>query len=405
MWIEEMGVEISCGMGWIPSIERFLEVIKVIDDHAGMPGSVHSIKAIGGDIQIDMVLPTCECEQSILQLAMTEWLSHICEVCGHEGTQEEDRVRCEKHRDDDLSKLCSVKPVSEPGIPIFKKSALISSTISGGFWLAEYRLPSRILPPYETGRVIDQTSTHFEIQCDKETGRAKIAAAKSRKDMHLTFLDVESYNALYATGVMQEVDVSSYPELERISLEVDERRKISRREAYKRYISSHTIENTERIRARERNFIRKLLEEFEAGPEAPYITGRSALRLIPPDKFEEASFEASSVLVAGMHTRSTWKLLGNEGLYESPHGVKRAGAILPKPLVANHERALFDELYDASLSGRGMEIDELEGIDGDQVESWIMESSISGPTKLEMLRMLREIVPMEESYVSANSNL
>lgn len=406
MWIEEMGVEISCGMGWIPAIERFLEVVRVIDDHNGGMGSVHSIKAVDGDVQIDMALPVCDCEQAIIQSAMTEWLSQICEVCGHHGTQEEDKVRCEKHKNDDLSKLCSIKPVNEPGIPVFKKGIFVVGTMSEHFWFAEYRLPSRLLPPYETGRIIDQTETPFDIECDRETGRAKVLAAKHRKDMHLTFLDIESYNALYASTTVREVDVSNYPELERISLDVDEHRRITRREAYKRYLKSRTLEHSESIKARERNFIKKLLEEFSAGPEAPYITGRAALRLIPPDKFTEASYEASPVIVSGMHTNSTWSILGNEGLYESLHAVKKAGAILPKPLVANHERALFDELYDAVEKGVDeLSIDELEGVDSDQVEEWIMESSISGPKKLGMLKMLREVMPGEESYVSANSNL
>lgn len=390
MWVEEMGVEIKCGLGWIPAIENFLEVVRAIEDYNGISNTVHSIKAISGDLQIDFSLPVCDSEEAILSTIMGEWTSRLCEICGHSGKFENDQVRCEKHKDSDPSVLSSVKTISEPGIPVFKKGAFVVCKTSGdGFWFADYRFPDRFLPPHETGSVVDQTESPFDILCDQELGRKKVLAAKYQEDMHLLFLDAESYNKLYP--VSKPVIVKSYPQLNKLYMDGDELKKITRREAYRQYLKNHELIEIETMQPKERRFVKQLIQEFDV-PEHHYVTGESALALAPPDKGIEAITRSRKTVIAGIHRQSTWSLLGDEGLYESREGVNRAGAILPRPLVADHERALFDELYDQIMGPHdAIMLNDciLDVVDIERVTTWISDSLIPGRKKLLMLKALK----------------
>ena len=393
MWIENMNIEIKSGLGWIPLIENFLQIADAIENHSGFPDCLHSVRTEKGSLQIDSNLPINEGEQAILGAVLNEWAHRTCEVCGEEGTHRDEKTRCSKHSDSTLSTLSSVKSVTNPGIPTFRKGAYVVCKVSGeGFLVIEYRYPKRFLPPTKTGSCIDQTHSPFDIICDKKTGREKVLAAKNEEDMDLLILDIESYNELCEPEKLRDVSISDYPALLDMSKAVEDRVRVTRREAYKAYLQNLDVHKLASLESHEKVLVKGLFEEFDT-TEIPYVTGISSLSLAPPDSIEALSRKGPAV-ISGIHIDSTWPILGNEGLYESHEGLRRVGAILPNSLIANHERAIFDELY-----GRIQGVHERicvpdfvsEVIDFKKVEMWINESLIPDYRKLIMLKALGDL--------------
>src|SRR5690554_2937766 len=79
----KLTTKLTMGLGWIPAIDRYLEIVGEIERANDLPqSSVYSISEAGCGLQFTQVLPVCNEEQAILECVMNRWVSQLCRVCG-----------------------------------------------------------------------------------------------------------------------------------------------------------------------------------------------------------------------------------------------------------------------------------------------------------------------------------
>lgn len=335
MWIEEMGIDISAGLGWMPAIDNFLQIARMIEIHNDFPGSVHSVRNYKGNLQIDANLPTDEAEHAMLQATLNDWVHQICEVCGQKGEFIGEKTRCSKHSTCEASVLSSVKAVFEPGIPTFKKGAVvICKAASEQFLIIEYGYPKVFMPPEDRGTIIDQTTTPYHEFLSRDEGRVKVLETKYRDDVHMLFLDINSYNELYyqkpGKGNMSLMNAIKSGDKDLLLKVIEDECKLP---------SSKPKKSGKRKRL-DRSKLENVTPE-----EKHYITGLSAMSIPDHEKGFGILEKPKNTEISGIHLESTWHLLDSEGVYKATQGIKEFRVILPSPLVASHERAFFDLLH------------------------------------------------------------
>lgn len=395
LWNE---INLNVGIGWMPAIDQYLQIVAEIEKYNGITGSIHSMQRKKGKLEIDQCLPVDEVEEAILEKCIKRWTSKLCNVCGRPGEMFNELVRCDHHKRVGYE-LCSVKGVGEyEGMPTFQDGALVVSRTSSQnqFSLIFYRYPERIHPPETHGQCILQMPTEWDILCDKNEGRARIEEAKLQGNIDLIFMDRDSYLMLVTPDAFYTptgINPSEYPELNKLFQYLDEDEQITRDEAKRAYWRNWRGVDKDEIPEEEKELIHSLFCGSDPDENTPYLTGVAALSVIPPDRHYPLMRPGRYLnQIAGVDLRSTWHLLGYDGIYDNPSYLRRHGVILPHPLVATHERAIFDLLYHFidTKDGRlpSFELYDTEFLDASVIAEWISDSRLPGAKKYGMISEL-----------------
>lgn len=351
----KLTTKLTMGLGWIPATDRYLEIVGEIERANDLPqSSVYSISEAGCGLQFTQVLPVCDEEQAILECVMNRWVSQLCRVCGAESSAE--NGFCRKHLIN-RSLLSPVKSIEKAGIPTTgKDGAVVAARLRGtGFFVAYHRYPERFLPPHETGSCFDQLSTEWEGILFSDEARRRILETLSRQDVDFIPMDVHSLDTLCgpapASQTSNVIDLFKREPL-RTTRDVDiiksviTRGQVRRADALRGYWMRWSRLNPYRASEEQWQQALRWLDGITNNHQTLYITGFSAL-----DYSAGRPVKPGDVSIASIHLLDTTFMLSSAGLYEDSSVFSELGVVLPAPLVANPERAVFDILHNSVVLG------------------------------------------------------
>lgn len=339
---------LKMGLGWIPAIDRYLEVVGEIDRANDLlQSSVFSITEKAEGLDFMQILPVCDSEQAMLECVMNRWVNQICKVCGAESYTLDGR--CHKHLGD-APILSPVKSIQEPGIPTTgKHGAIVAAKLLGdGFFLAFHQYPDRFIPPRETGSCLDQVSTKWEGFFYANEAVTLIQNTMLEHDIDVLPLDSRSFDTLTgrliapSTNVIRLVNPHEKCDANGIDLigSSATRSRVMRTEALRNYWMRWSRVDPYSASYEQWEQAQIWVDDYIANRASPYITGFSAL-----DYWAGRSAEPSDLSIAGVHLIDSTRVLGDDGIRQDAALFRKLGVVLPTPSIASPERAVFDLLH------------------------------------------------------------
>jgi hypothetical protein len=386
---------LKMGLGWIPAIDRYLEVVGEINRANDFPqSSVFSITEQVGGLGFTQVLPVCDSEQAILECAMNRWIRRLCRVCGAESHTLSGR--CHKHQSADRA-LSAVKSIDVPGIPTTGKyGAIVAAKLLGdGFFLAFHRYPDRFMPPRETGSCLDQVSTEWEGFFYVSEAMGLISQTMLEHNIDFLPLDIRSFDSL--TGLLTAPTTNVIEMFNRHKRSVTTamdlieatitRSQVMRAAASRDYWIRWSRMDPYSASDEQWEHAQRWVDDYIAYRAMPYITGFSAL-----DYWAGRCVKPGDLSIAGIHLIDSTRVLGDKGIQEDTALFSRLGMVLPTPSIASPERVVFDLLHDyCVLDKKHRELSLLllsTCIDINIVFDYVVASDLKCATKNKMRREL-----------------